>query len=46
MSKREARKVAQVLILIFIYKDYFHCPFTIFILHWSMSYQFYPPTLS
>lgn len=31
--------------LIFIYKDYFHCQFTIFIPHWH-TYQFCPPTPS
>lgn len=45
MSKTEARKLSQVLFLIFIYKYYFHCQFTIFIPH-RCTYQFCPPTPS
>lgn len=45
VSKTEARKLSQVLFLIFIYKDYFHCKFIIFIPH-SYTYQFCPPTPS
>lgn len=46
VSKIEARKLSQVLFLIFINKDYFHCKCIIFIPHSYTSYQFCPPTPS